>query len=490
MDCNNAWSLIVQFAQHIYIDGAGMYSWFKDYVQDCVKDNTCQQRLVNIYRVYNSWFTDITTIGAREILTPAIGEGTNLIRYAKDHLQATVYPWWATIATYGQFGNDPNSFAEEYPIKEGWVAFGDSYAAGIGAGKPLDKVDDCKRGTGAYISILNDIIRFSQDIQPVWQPLACSGETAQQFLDGTEKGKQLANWYPESSDLATCSFTGNDLGFGDIVSHCIMDFRSRTECQNDIKKALTILETNKVQELVHEVLDKIHDKAYKQRFIVYWTSYPKFFEVVDTVCDGSYFVEYIYAGEYLTTKLRNQLNQLSTLVNDQIDFAIRRYNAGLPYPKVVHVDLEGMGNIYQGKRFCERGVRETLKSATDQATVAFFYPDGYDDIPPESEGFHMPLKREGAPDDWSIDTYNSDTCSARSTGSEPLDNMNCDVAKGLASGQILTGSGDETRYDGDVTRNSDGTATVTDWKVKFTKMFHPKTRWHIAQAVNAAFRRN
>ncbi|KAH8744127.1 LysM domain-containing protein [Diaporthe sp. PMI_573] len=497
VDCNAAWSLIVQFSKNIYIDGTGMYSWFKDYVQDCVNDNSCQQRLVNIYRVASSWFTDITTIGAREIVTPAISESTNVIKYAQDHLQATGYPWWATVATYGTNHEDIDIATPGYPVQEGWVAFGDSYTAGIGAGKPLDDTDTRKRGTGSYIAILDQIIRFSHDVQPDWQPLACSGETAQQFLDGKEKGKQLENWFPQSSDLATCSFTGNDLGFDDIVSHCIMGYPlgSRSKCQGDISNAKNILEANKVQELVHDVLDQIHAKAYTDRFIVYWTSYPQFFEVADTACDSSYFQEGIWAGEYLKTTLRNQLNELSTLVNDQIDFAIRRYNAGLAYPKAVHVNIEKLGNIYQGKRFCELGVKETLKTEAGQATVAFFYDNGWDDIPKESEGFHLPPQRTNAPSDWSIDNYNSGTCSATEPGdsSEPLDAMNCDVAKGVASGAIPTGSGDDdTVYHDDVTRNSDGSVTITDFEVRFTKMFHPKTRanWHIAQAVSDAFRRN
>jgi len=67
--------------------------------------------------------------------------------------------------------------------------------------------------------------------------------------------------------------------------------------------------------------------------------------------------------------------------------------------------------------------------------------------------------------------------------------MNCDVAKGIASGQIATGSGDDTVYSGDVARNSDGSVSITDFQVRFMKMFHPKTRanWHIAQAVSDAF---
>jgi hypothetical protein len=71
--------------------------------------------------------------------------------------------------------------------------------------------------------------------------------------------------------------------------------------------------------------------------------------------------------------------------------------------------------------------------------------------------------------------------------------MNYDVAKGIASGAIATGSaGDDTTYNGDVTRNSDGSVMITHFQVRFTKMFHPKTRanWHIAQAVSDAFRRN
>ena len=40
-------------------------------------------------------------------------------------------------------------------------------------------------------------------------------------------------------------------------------------------------------------------------------------------------------------------------------------------------------------------------------------------------------------------------------------------------------------------RNGDGSVTITDFEVRYTNMFHPRTRahWHIAQAVSDAFRR-
>ncbi|KAK7182275.1 hypothetical protein PSPO01_11748 [Paraphaeosphaeria sporulosa] len=197
--------------------------------------------------------------------------------------------------------------------------------------------------------------------------------------------------------------------------------------RNGNKKAKAGVDANSVQELVHGIFEKIHAKAYEQRSIVYWTSCPRFFEVAD------------------------KLNELSTPVNDQIDFAIRRYDAGLSYPKVVHVNLEGLGNIYHRKCLLD---------------------DGYDDIPKKGEGLRMAPQREEAPSDQSSPTYNSGICSVTQPvdSSEPLDTVNCDVAKGIASGQIATGPGDDPRYDGDVTRNSDGSVSITNYTLRFMKM--------------------
>src|SRR3569833_2803857 len=276
-----------------------------------------------------------------------------------------------------------------------------------------DDTDTCPRGTGGYIAILDQIIRFSPPC-PAHLAASClqrrDSPTVPRWRGEWQTARELVP--PVLSDLAT------------VVSHCIMGYPlgSRSKCQGDISKARNILEANEVQELVHDVLDKIHAKSYKDYFIVYWTSYPQFFEVADTTnCDTSYFQEGIWAGEYLKTALLNQLNELSTLVNDLIDVAIGQYHPGLLYPKAAHVNIEKLGNIYQGKRFSEPGVRETLKSEAEQATVAFFCDNGGDDIPQESEGFHLRPQRPNAPSGWSIDNYNSGTCSAAEPGdsSEP-----------------------------------------------------------------------
>jgi hypothetical protein len=491
--CNVAWAIIIQWSDYVFIDGAGLYSWFQSYNEDCVNTKNCQQRLVNIYHVGHLLFNQLTTIGSVEVLTPAISNVWNDIKYSADHLQATGYPWWATIATYLESSDAIDLTTASFPVNEGWVAFGDSYAAGIGAGKPIDNIKACARGTGGYPPILDDIIKFSHNVETNFQPLACTGETAQDFLDG-KGGKQIFTWLPSSSDIGTCSFTGNDLGFGNIVAHCIMGYESRDPCQSDIAKAKSILDGNKVGELVYDVMDKILAAAspHKDRFMIYWTGYPHFFTVVDDTCDSCWFHEYWYAGEYLTMLLRNQLNELSAEVNDQIAFAIKRYNARLPYPKVVFVSPDTLSGIYDGKRFCENRVSEPLKGDKQNA-VAFFYEKGPDDIP--DAPFHLPAQRVRAPSDWPLSTYNSASCSD-SVPASPGDwasEMLCDTAKGIANGTIT--AQDFLNNEGAgaiVAANNDGSVTITDLNVAYTKLFHPKTRanWHIAQAISDALRSN
>ncbi len=131
------------------------------------------------------------------------------------------------------------------------------------------------------------------------------------------------------------SFTGNDAGFGDIVSHCIMGYKSRDPCQGNIASALKILQNNTIYDLVFEVLEAIKNKLIQsepnKRFIVYCTGYAEFFSAVDTTCDKNYMHEWTYFGEYLTQALRRQLNELAAELNTHLRYAIQAYKrkAGL-----------------------------------------------------------------------------------------------------------------------------------------------------------------
>lgn len=74
-------------------------------------------------------------------------------------------------ATASGFAWRPN------PIKRGYTAFGDSYAAGIGTGNT--STWGCRQGQFAYPDLIASTV---QDID--FQNLACSGATVQNLLGG------------------------------------------------------------------------------------------------------------------------------------------------------------------------------------------------------------------------------------------------------------------------------------------------------------------
>lgn len=496
--CNVAWSLIIQNSDGIYIDGTGLYSWFQNYNQDCVGKKNCQQRLVNVYNSANVFISHLVTVGSVEVVTPGVSNRYNRIVYAEDTLEATAYPWWTAIASYPDSNDKINVTNQPYPIREGWVSFGDSYAAGIGAGTPWDDTAECYRGTGSYPAILDYLVRAVHQGKPQWQNFACSGETADQFHKG-EGASQLRDWIPQTSDIATVSFTGNDFGFGDIVSHCLMGYPRgsyKSQCDTDIAHTKMKLNTDgKVEGLVHDILDDIFKKKDGHgRLMVYWTGYPEFFDASESTCDTSYFSNLlIWSGRYLEKELRLQLNDFSRSLNQQVAFAIRRYTQFDASPRVKFVDIDTGSKIYTGHRFCEPGVKETLDTEAGQNTVAFFYPNGWDDIPNEI-GFSMPPpKNKKAPGGWSISVQSS-TCSDSEDPDEPLRPMLCSAAKDIANGTLTINNFTAAAGQGgsSVVQNSDGSVTITDYSVAYMKMFHPKTRanWHIAQAVHGAMNLN
>lgn len=485
-NCNVAWAVLIQHSNVIFIDSAGLYSWFQNYDQACVNTKNCQQRLINVFNTGNMLFTHIVTIGSVEIITPAISNKENGIIYADDALEATGFPWWTTIASY--FGNTApvNHNTRPFPISNGWVAFGDSFAAGIGTGASWDSdVEKCHRGTGGYPAYMDTLVTYQNEGYPsIFQFLACSGEVGADFFGGT---KQLDKWNPATTDVVSVSFFGNDLNFGGIVSACVVGYDKSTSCEDLISKANDILDKNHLATLFTDIVGAIFDKAktFNHRLVIYWTGYPKFYDVSTTDCDDCRFwVGYEYwnwKGELMTIDLRNRLNNLAVRLNGVIRTAVDDWNRGKPYPQVVFVDVDNDRSVYAGRRFCEPGVKEPLDDNL-QNRVAFFYQRGPDDVPTDVP-LHAPL--QGAASDWPIITINSNTCN--STSLVGAEHAICDMAIEAAadSSQLdklrtfLNNNGDG---DSTVTLNNDGSVSITEVDVKYAKMYHPKARANLAIA--------
>jgi lysophospholipase L1-like esterase len=102
--------------------------------------------------------------------------------------------------------------SDNWPIKTGYVAFGDSFAAGMGTG--TTSTDRCRVGSNNFGNLLytwtnNPLVQYQQ--------MACSGDTTFGL------NRQINEWQlPEIADVATISMGGNDLGFPDLVRYCVI----------------------------------------------------------------------------------------------------------------------------------------------------------------------------------------------------------------------------------------------------------------------------
>lgn len=71
--CAISWAVRVLSSANIYIYGAGLYSWFQEYTQNCVASNDCQDRVFEIDSSSQVWIYSLITKAAVEMISPAGG---------------------------------------------------------------------------------------------------------------------------------------------------------------------------------------------------------------------------------------------------------------------------------------------------------------------------------------------------------------------------------------------------------------------------------
>jgi lysophospholipase L1-like esterase len=92
-----------------------------------------------------------------------------------------------------------------------YVALGDSYASGVGAGDYLDSSGDCDRSPHAYSALW-----ANANAPASYTSVACSGATTDSVV-----GNQLAA-LSGSTSLVSITVGGNDVGFSSIMQDCIL----------------------------------------------------------------------------------------------------------------------------------------------------------------------------------------------------------------------------------------------------------------------------
>lgn len=151
--------------------------------------------------------------------------------------------------------------ASEQAFSGGYVALGDSYSSGVGAGSYISSSGDCDRSTKAYPYLWNAAHSPSS-----FSFTACSGARTDDVL-----ANQLG---PLSSATSLVSITigGNDAGFADVMTTCVL--QSDSSCLSRINTAKAYVDTTLPGKL-DNLYSVIRGKAPNAHVVV--LGYPRFY---------------------------------------------------------------------------------------------------------------------------------------------------------------------------------------------------------------------
>jgi lysophospholipase L1-like esterase len=151
----------------------------------------------------------------------------------------------------------------------GYVALGDSYSSGVGAGSYISSSGDCDRSTKAYPYLWQ-----AAHAPASFSFMACSGAKT-----GDVMNNQLGT-LGASTGLVSITIGGNDAGFSDVMMTCVL--QSDSACLSRIATAKAYVDSTLPGQL-DTVYSAIRAKAPSAHVVV--LGYPRFYKL-GTTCVG------------------------------------------------------------------------------------------------------------------------------------------------------------------------------------------------------------
>ena len=364
------------------------------------------------------------------------------------------------------------------------IAFGDSFAAGMGTGKT--ESNNCRIGEYNYAGLVEAHYKDADSSLSLERKM-CSGDTTS-GLTG-----QIENW--KSSDranLGTLTMGGNDLGFSDIVWNCILTPNGwhwgstyRKRCEESEDKARDLMNDqgeNGLRSKLSMLYSSILQKASQPDFQLVVAGYPGFFNQDTSDCDYSsfhYFWGRYKPGNdwpanrivYLTESLRSELNDLVTKLNNVIENAVRDANMGTGRTAVHYVDVQSR---FDSHRWCEQGVHEPDANAPN----TYFFLSAWNDIPlADSASTSSDSNDISTLQQNGIKLPDADTCKeTQGENPDPYQNFLCLASKAIAlepNGPFAWSYGNATE---DLKNGEFNSQEVSGWyPTRQIKTFHPRS---------------
>ncbi|GGV24473.1 lipase 1 [Actinomadura cremea] len=145
-----------------------------------------------------------------------------------------------------------------------YVALGDSYSSGTGAGNYDPGSGACTRSANAYPNLW-----AAQNETESYQFAACSGATSTDVASG-QLGALSAG-----TTLVSITVGGNDAGFSDVMLTCVL--QSTSACESRVAEAERYI-ANTLPGRLDDLYGKIRDRAPEARVVV--LGYPRLYTVV------------------------------------------------------------------------------------------------------------------------------------------------------------------------------------------------------------------
>ncbi|MFE2730496.1 SGNH/GDSL hydrolase family protein [Streptomyces sp. NPDC059349] len=177
--------------------------------------------------------------------------------------------------------------ASEQAAATGYVALGDSYSSGVGAGSYDSSSGSCKRSTKAYPALWAAVHSPSS-----FSFTACSGARTSDVLSG-----QLGPLGP-GTGLVSLSIGGNDAGFADVMTTCVL--QSESTCVARVNEAKAYVQ-NTLPGQLDSVYSAITARAPAAHVVV--LGYPRFYQLNGSCIAG------------LTETERAAINGAADLIN-------------------------------------------------------------------------------------------------------------------------------------------------------------------------------
>ncbi|MBT2386160.1 SGNH/GDSL hydrolase family protein [Streptomyces sp. ISL-11] len=163
-----------------------------------------------------------------------------------------------------------SAHAAEKAAGTGYVALGDSYSSGVGAGGYYADSGNCKRSSKSY-----PVLWAAAHAPSSFAFTACSGARTGDVLS------QQLGPLNSSTGLVSISIGGNDAGFADTMMACVLG--SDRSCLDRVAQARTYIQ-NTLPAQLDNVYTAISAKAPAARVVV--IGYPRFYRLGGTCVGG------------------------------------------------------------------------------------------------------------------------------------------------------------------------------------------------------------